>query len=312
MDISMLFGRKSLGVEVKPTGVAFAMLSGSVASPHLERVSYAPMVPGSVRISLREPNILDPQGFSEAVRNAHNLLLHSGTRLSITLPDAVGRVMMLDVEGRFKSRAEGLDIIRWKLKKNIPFDIADTHLDYQQLKLRENGDMALMIVLVSRSVISQYEDVFVSAGFTPARIDFNSFNLYRAFENRLSIQDDVAVISFYEGTLSVLVFVDGTLEFQRVKEIPGSQGVDSRVYMEINSSLMVYRDRNPDRPVEHVACISSHESAREFSGLVAEATGITPSLLEIKSIVKSADTAPVDQESLFPYTSAIGAALRSL
>jgi type IV pilus assembly protein PilM len=265
-----------------------------------------------VRVSLREPNILDPQAFCDTVRSAHNLLLHNGTRLSISLPDGVGRIMMLDVEGRFKSRAEGLDIIRWKLKKNIPFDINDTHLDYQQLKVRENGDMALMVALVSRTVIGQYEELLLSAGFTPSRIDFNSFNLYRAFEGRLAHQDDVTLISFYDTTLSILVFADGVLEFQRVKEISGSRGVDSRTYMEINSSLMVYRERFPDRPLQFVSCIAPSDIAGEFCSMVTEATGCAATLLEVKSVIKPADTAPADQESLYPFTTAIGAALRSL
>lgn len=308
----MLFARKSIGVEINSTGIACVLLGGSAKAPRLERVAYAPVAPDVVRVSLRELNILDPLVFCDAVKSAHNLLLHSGTRLSITLPDGVGRVMMIDVEGRFKSREEGLDIIRWKLKKNIPFDIADTHLDYQILRVRENGDMSLMVALASRSVIGQYEELIVSAGYTPARIDFNTFNLYRTFEARLALQDDVALISFYGCTLSILVFVDGVLQFQRIKELSGSRGVDNRVFMEINSSLMVYRDQNPDRPVEHVSCVAPHDVAREFCSLVAEATGCNPVLLEIKSAVKSADAAPADQESLFPYTAAMGAALRSL
>ena len=308
----MLFSGKSLGVEIRPSGVACALLSGSVSAPRLERVSHAPLAPGVVRASLREPNILDPAAFGDALRSAHNLLLHKGTRLSISLPDSVGRIMMLDVEGRFKSKAEGLDIIRWKLKKNLPFDIADTHLDYQQLKLRENGDMALMVALVSRAVIGQYEELLVSTGFTPARIDFNSFNLYRAFEGRLAHQDNVTLISFYDSTLSILIFVDGVLEFQRVKELSGSAGVDSRIYMEINSSLKVYRDRFPDQAVQQVSCVAPPDVAREFCGMVAEATECTPTLLEVKSIVKPSDTAPADQETLFPYTTAIAAAMRSL
>ena len=268
--------------------------------------------PGSLRVSLREANILDPGAFCTALRNAHNLLLYKGTRLSITLPDAVGRIMMLDVEGRFKSRAEGLDVIRWKLKKNLPFDAADTHLDYQQLGVRENGDMALMVALVSRTVISQYEEQIMAAGFTPVRIDFNSFNLYRAFENRLAPQDDLALISFYDNTLSFMIFSAGALEFQRNKELAGSTGVDSRVFMEINSSLKVYHDRFADRTVHYICCVAPPEVARDFCGMVAEATGIEPSLLELKSAVQPSDSAPADQETLFRFTTAVGAALRSL
>jgi type IV pilus assembly protein PilM len=308
----MLLSRKSLGVEISPSGVAFALLGGSAAAPRLERVAYAPLASGSLRVSLREANILDPSAFSSAVRSAHNLLLYKGTRLSVTLPDAVGRIMMLDVEGRFKSRAEGLDVIRWKLKKNLPFDAADTHLDYQQLCVRENGDMALMVALVSRTVISQYEEQLMAAGFTPARIDFNSFNLYRAFENRLAPQDDVTLISFYESTLSIMMFSAGVLEFQRNKDLPGSLGVDSRVFMEINSSLKVYHDRFPDRTVQYISCIAPPDVAQDFCGMVAEATGIEPALLELKSVVQPSDSAPADQEALFPFTTAVGAALRSL
>ena len=308
----MLLSRKSLGVEIGPSGVAFALLGGSVAAPQLERVAYSPLAPGCLRVSLREANILDPQAFCESVRSAHNLLLYKGTRLSVSLPDAVGRIMMLDVEGRFKSRAEGLDIIRWKLKKSLPFDIADTHLDYQQLCVRENGDMALMVALVSRAVISQYEEQLMAAGFTPSRIDFNSFNLYRAFENRLAPHDDVALISFYDSTLSIMMFAAGVLEFQRVKDLSGSLGVDSRVFMEINSSLKVYRDRFPERTVQHVSCIAPPAIARDFCGMVAEATEFEPALLELKSVVKPSDSAPADQEALFVFTTAVGAALRSL
>lgn len=308
----MLFSQKSLGVEISPSGVAFALLGGSANAPRLERVSSASLAPGSVRTSLREANIIDPNAFIDALRSAHNLLIYKGTRFSVTLPDSVGRVMMLDVEGRFKSRAEGIDIIRWKLKKNLPFDISDTHLDYQQLCVRDNGDMALMVALVSRAVITQYEEQIMAAGFTPVRIDFNSFNLYRAFENRLAPQDDVTLVSFYDSTLSIMAFSDGVLEFQRVKDIPGSQGVDSRVYMEINSSLRVYRDRFPDRSVKSVSCIAHPDVARDFCGMVAEAAGFEPALLEIKSVVRPSDSAPADQESLFPFTTAVGAALRSL
>ncbi|MBL0226162.1 MAG: pilus assembly protein PilM [Geobacteraceae bacterium] len=308
----MLFSRSSLGVEINPSGVAFALLGGSSAAPVLERVASAPFAPGCLRVSLREANILDPQSFIDTVRNAHNLLLNGGTRLSVALPDTVGRIMLLDVEGRFKSRSEGLDMIRWKLKKSLPFDIADTHLDYQQLSVRENGDMALMVALVSRAVISQYEELLMSAGFAPARIDFNSFNLYRAFENRLDPQDDFTLISFYDRTLSIMIFANGVLEFQRVKEVSGSSGVDSRIYMEINSSLKVYHDRFAERPVNPVSCIAPPDVAREFCGMVAEATGVEPTLLEIKSMVQPSDSAPGDQESLFPFTTAVGAALRSL
>jgi len=308
----MLFSQKTTGVEIRPGGIYCALLGGTAAAPQLEKVACAPLAPGSLRASLRDANILDPPAFGAALRSAHNLMLYNGSRLSVSLPDSVGRVMLLDVEGRFKSRSEGLDVIRWKLKKSLPFDIADTHLDYQQLTIRENGDMALMVALISRAVVTQYEEQILAAGFTPSKIDFNAFNLYRAFENRLASQEDVALISFYDGCLGIMMFSAGVLEFHRSKELPSSTGVDSRVYMEINSSLMVYRDRFPDRVVKRVYCIAPPAVAQDFCGMLTEAAGFEPALLEVKAVVRPGDSAPADQEALYPYTAAIGAALRSL
>ena len=266
----------------------------------------------TLRASLRETNILEPQAFCDRLREAHALLLYPGTRLSVALPDAVGRVLLLDVEGRFKNRAEALDIIRWKLKKNLPFDVADTHLDYQQLRVRESGEMALLVTLVSRTVIGQYEELINAVGLIPARIDLNILSLCRSFEKRLELEGDLALISFYGNTLVIMVVVDGIPEFVRIKGLPGATAPDSRVYSEINNSLLAYRERFPERMLLKVACIAAPDAARDFCGMIAEATGIDPLLLEIKSVIKPSDSAPADQNVLFPFTVAVGAAMRNL
>jgi len=308
----MTFSRKSLGVEISPGGVAFALLGGNRTAPRLERIAFRPFTSGTLRVSLKEANILDPHSFCTCLSEAHALLLHKGTRLSLALPDAVGRVLLLDVEGRFKNRSEGLDIIRWKLKKNMPFDVADAHLDYQLLKVRESGEMSLLVALVSRSVISQYEELCTTAGFIPARIDLTGFNLCRTFQQRLEQLGDGGLISFYGSTLGIMLFSDGSLEFLRFKELPGSLPSDNRVFMEISNSLLAYRERFQERIIKKIVCIAPPDAAGDFCAMVAEATGSEPLLLETKAIVKPSDSAPADQESLFPFTAAIGAALRSL
>ena len=308
----MFFSKNTLGAEISSTGVTFALLGGNQASPRLERISSRPMDAGVLRVSLRDPNILEPQAFSEKVRETHALLLHTATRVSVALPDAVGRILMLDVEGRFKSRSEALDIIRWKLKKSMPFDVADTHLDYQILRLRENGDMSLLVALVSHPVIEQYEDAFISAGLIPVGLDLNTFNLCRAFQRHLELLEDVILITFYGNTLGIIVLNESIPEFIRVKDLAGSSALDSRVFMEINSSLLVWQERFPERSVQKVACIAPPEVATAFCDMVAEATNIEPTLLEIKSAINPSDNTPADQASLFPFSAAIGAAMRSL
>lgn len=308
----MLLASHTIGVEISPGGVTCALTGGSAASPRVERVAHAPFSPHTLQVSLRELNILDSDAFVACLESAYNDLLCRSTRVAVSLPDAASKTILLDLEGRFRNRAEALDLIRWKLKKSIPLDIADTHLDYQQLSVRENGDLALLVAIVSRAVICQYEDLIVKAGLSPARIDCNTFNICRTFDRHLSLHDDYMLISFYGSTLSILFFLQGIPEFIRSKELPGTLATDSRVYMEINSSMLVYSERFPERPVQTVFCVAAPDVAQNFLEMVAEATGSSPVLLETKGAVTSGDSAPDDQIRLFPCTAAIGAALRSL
>lgn len=307
----MLFASNVIGVEISQYGVTCAVTSGSAASPRVERVAHAPFPPHVLQTSLREQNVLDPEAFVAGLKSAHNLLLCRSTRVAVSLPDSASRIMLLDLEGRFKNRSEALDLIRWKLKKSIPLDTADTHLDYQQLSVRENGDLALLVAIISRTVVSQYEDLIVKAGLSPARIDCNTFNICRLFDRRLSLHEECILISFYGSTLSIVFFSQGIPEFIRSKDLSGTPATDSRVYMEINSSLLVYKERFPERSVQTVFCVAAPDVAQNFQEMVAEATGATPFLLETKGAVTPGNSAPGDQARLFPCTAAIGAALRS-
>ena len=306
-----MFANNLIGVEINPQGVVCALTGGSAASPRVERVASALFSPHTLQVSLREQNILDPEAFVSGLKSAYNQLLCKSSRVAVSLPDGVCRIMLLDHDGRFKSRQEALDLIRWKLKKSIPFDSADTHLDYQQLTVRDNGDLALLVAIASRSVMSQYEELIAKAGLSLARIACNTFSICRLFDSRLSLQSDCILISFYGTTLSVVAFTDGIPEFIRSKDLSGTVATDSRVYMEISSSLLVYKERHPEQPVQSIFCVTAPEVAHNFLEMVAESTGLTPTLLETKGAVLPGNSAPGDQVRLFPCTAAIGVALRS-
>lgn len=307
----MLFASNLIGVEISPNGISCALINGSANSPRVERVAHVAFPPETLHTSLREPNIKDPDAFVAAIKSSYNMLLCKTNRVAVSLPDSVCRIMLLDLEGRFKSRAEALDLIRWKLKKSISLENVDTQLDYQQLAVRENGDLALLVAMASRTVISQYEDLITLAGLSPARIDSNTFNICRLFNKRLSLQENCILISFYGSILSIIAFMDGIMELIRSKDLSGSQATDSRVYMEINSSMLLYKERFPEKTTDTVFCVASPEIAHDFQEMVAEATGFTPHLLEAKGAITPGNSAPADQARLFPYTAAIGAALRS-
>jgi type IV pilus assembly protein PilM len=118
-----MFSNNSIGLEISLDRVRLALVGGSRTKPVVEAVQETQLPPDTIRISLREPNVLQQTAFVSAVRESFNRLLAKSARTSVSLPDGCGRVMLVDLDTRFKSRTEAADIIRWKLKKNLPFDI---------------------------------------------------------------------------------------------------------------------------------------------------------------------------------------------
>jgi type IV pilus assembly protein PilM len=304
----MLFSSKSLGLEISGEGLSFAAASGG-KNLKVEAGLSVPLPAGVLQLSRRDANVLNPQAFVTAVREAHLRLLTKERTVSVSLPDATGRVVLLDLEARFKNRDEGLEIIRWKLKKSFPFDISTVQIDYQTLWERENGSVSLLVSLISRPVVNQYEELLSEAGLEPKLIDFTSFSLYRLFAPRLEMAENGAFVSFYRGSMTVLIFYGGVLSFYRSKE---SVGEAQHLYREVDSSFLVYGDRFPGQTVGEVFCMGPPAEAESFRALVAEATGLEPVLLDLERTVTLGPGIALDRPALHGLAGALGAALRSL
>jgi len=304
----MLMSKKGLGLELSSQGLSFALATGG-KTLRLDAGVSQPFSPGTIQLSRREPNIINPKAFVASVKEAHLRLLTKERSVSVALPDATGRVMLLDLEARFKSREEGVDIIRWKLKKSLPFDIASVHLDYQILEERDNGAVSLLVSLISRPVVTQYEELLIEAGLEPKYLDFTSFNLYRLFSPRLDMSDNGAFVTFYRGSMTVLIFHGGVLSFYRTKETAGEA---QNLYREINSSFLVYHDKHPGQTVSEVFCMAEASDAEGFRSLVAEASGLEPVLLDLERMVTLNQGVGLDKAALSALAGSLGAAARSL
>jgi type IV pilus assembly protein PilM len=238
--------------------------------------------------------------------------LTSICRVSVSLPDSSGRVVLLDLDTRFRARDEGADIIRWKLKKSFPFDISELHLDYQVLQEKDSGEVSTLVSLISRNVVNQYEELFAQAGLQSDCIDFTTFNLYRLFASRLDIVENAALMIRHWDTISILMFNNGVLEFYRSKELPSSLNEMNRIFREINSSLSVYKDKHPGHSLSEVFCIDTHDDADAFRMVVAEATGLEAIMLEPGRIVSRTESFSPDGKTLQALAAAVGAAARNL
>lgn len=307
----MLFSSNALGLEIYQNGFVWVLASGAKSSPVIERYETVAYSEDILKASLKDPNVIDSKALGAAISESCLKLSTDTKRVSMSIPDFSGRVMTLEIESMAKNKEEGSDQIKWKLKKSFPIDPNELHLDYQILKDDGEGNATLLVALVAKSVIAEYEELLLVSGLEPAKIDFATFNTYRLFSPRLEVQDNLTLVLHHRGNLCMMVFQEGVLDFFRSKLV-GTAAIDPvRLYREINSSVLVYSDSKGGWKPQNIFYYSAIEERTLFRSVLFEVSGAEPFLLDTDSIISSSRQ-QVDRSLLPNLMSALGAASRSL
>jgi len=307
----MFFQGTSLGLEIHQRGFAWVLASGSAAAPVIERYELCTAAADLLKPSIKEQNVLNAASLGAMLSESWLKLLTDTKRVSLSIPDLAGRVMITELESPIKSKEEGIDQVKWKLKKSFPVELSELHLDYQLLKTSEEGVSTLLVAVVSRAVITEYEELLLSLSLEPAQIDFAAFNLYRLFAGRLEMSEQLAFLICYRGVLTVLIFQEGILDFHRSKYIHTALMDPIRLYREVNSSLLVYSDSRGGLKPQRVFYYAPPADRQLLQSVIAEATGIEPIHLAVDGFIASSRQ-KVDSSALPDILSALGAAARSL
>jgi type IV pilus assembly protein PilM len=81
------------------------------------------------------------------------------------LPDAAVRVVLLDFETLPPKREEAEGVVRFRLKKSLPFDMDKAKVAYQVQP--STGGVRVVAAVALRHVIEDYEAAFRQAGYEP-------------------------------------------------------------------------------------------------------------------------------------------------
>lgn len=122
--------------------------------------------PGSVVPDLVEPNLRERNSVFQALRNTLGSVSGRSRDVIAVLPDAAVRVVLLDFEALPANRVEAEAVVRFRLKKSLPFDIDKAKVSYQSQTSTTSGLRVIAAVALA-SVVDDYESVFREAGYTP-------------------------------------------------------------------------------------------------------------------------------------------------
>lgn len=238
-----LFQRTYLGLDIRPDELRLVTMQRRGKQRLLTGGRLLALDSGILQVGTRTPNISDLGLFAERLREILDPVAAKEERISVGLPDGAGRQLVTEVETAFKSRQEGQDILRWQLKSSLPTEPQDTHLDYQVLSQEDTGRYRLLVAVIARAVIEQYEAAFDQAGYQAVMLDFHSANLYNWYRHVAEMGNDFVLLAIDGASLSFRYMVDGLVVFQRSRHV----GRDAeKMFQELNRSLSGARDQHPE------------------------------------------------------------------
>jgi type IV pilus assembly protein PilM len=114
---------------------------------------------------LTELNLRQPDAVFETVRDTLANLRARSSDVIAVLPDAAVRVVLLDFETLPPKREEAESVVRFRLKKSLPFDVEKAKVSYHVQP--SNGGVRVIAAVALANVVEDYEAAFRQAGYAP-------------------------------------------------------------------------------------------------------------------------------------------------
>lgn len=201
-----------LAVEISSDRVAGARFTrtGSVQGFAVADVPKGAIVPSAI-----EANLLNAGAVNEAVRSVCQTLEMKDEDVALLLPDPVIRVFVQHFEEFPRTSQEALPMLRWRLKKSVPFEVDETLLSYMRQPSRGEG-VDVVTAIARLRIIKEYEALLESQGLRPGVV----LSTTLAAIGLLDDQKPTLLSRVSDTSLTTAIVRDGVLAGYRCTELP--------------------------------------------------------------------------------------------
>jgi type IV pilus assembly protein PilM len=173
--------------------------------------------PGAIVPSAVEPNLANAGAVKTALRNVLLRLRAQEQDVALLLPDPVIRVFIQRFEQFPRAAKDALPMLRWKLKKSIPFDADETQISFmRQPSALEPGGVDVVTALARQRILREYETLVEEFGAFPGVVLSSSL----AALSLLADQGPALLARLSGTSLATAIVRDGILCGYRCTELP--------------------------------------------------------------------------------------------
>jgi len=228
-------------VEVRSRALGVVRLAREGRRLSLAAAASLDLPAGALRVSMTESNLADPAAFTQVLRS---LLEKAGAlsagRIGLVLPDPVARVALVPAaEVTGKSRAATEELIRFRLRKSVPFDIREARVAFVSPGTRSADPV--LVAAIFKPVLEAYEEACRAAGVHAGLVELSGLALLAAAFGALPPADRL-LVNWDEDYLT-LMLARGDWPLV-VRTLPGAAAADPRdVAREVAHTVLYYRER---------------------------------------------------------------------
>ncbi len=183
-------GRPPAAVEISAEGVLAAARPASrkrgseAAAGHV--YAFVPLPAGALVPGIEEPNLREPEAVAAAIRSALDELSPRTRAVTVVLPDTLIRVFVLDFDSLPAKPAEAVPVVRFRLRKMVPFDVEHAGVSYQVLSQTES-EWKVLAAVVPGPILAEYEAAVRAAGYEPGAVLPSSLAALEALDSMEAI-----------------------------------------------------------------------------------------------------------------------------
>lgn len=232
--------RPECGCVISADGVAAARWRSKRSM--LEVFAARALPADALRPSPLVDNVLNAEALRAAVADVLSAVGAGRHPVALIVPDLAVRLFVLHFDSLPERAPEALRLLRWRLKKSLPFDVEEALLSYQAQRSPAGG-LEVVLAVAQRRIVRRYEELVEAAGASPGLVLPSTLGLLP-----LAVEDGqdggTLVAHLSGGALSTAIVKDGLLYFYRSVESPfhglvlGAQAFFDELY----PSLVYFQD----------------------------------------------------------------------
>ena len=242
----------------------------------LEACAARELAPGSVVPDLVENNLRQRETVRAGIEAALGSVAGRSKDVIAVVPDAAVRVMLVDFDTLPSDHEEALGVVRFRLKKSLPFDVDKAKVSFHAQKV--NDEVRVVAAVGLASVIEDYEAAFRDAGFSPGVVLPSMLAALGAADARRP----TLVVKVDAHTTSIAILNEDQLQLFRTLENPrGVTITGEQLAEEVYPSVVFFQDTY-HLNIERIYVAGMPESGATSAALRAQ-TGA-----EVQELVASA------------------------